>query len=98
MCGGGRNKRARSTSGDSASGGPTKSPQRNVKDRARAGAVSALDLDEVPIPCRDVVDTDDHSAIGVGVLWYAGVGYRGSTANSSGRFAVMLLSHLFSYR
>lgn len=52
--------------------------RRDGKDRAQAGAVFASDLDEAPIPGRDVVNTDDHSGIAVGIPWYVEVCERGS--------------------
>lgn len=77
MRGGGRNRRARSTSGDSASSGQSRSSRRDGNDRPRTGSVSASDQDDAPIPRRAVVDADGHSCIGVGVSRYASVGYRG---------------------
>lgn len=72
MCDGGRNKRSRSTGANSPNAGPTKSSRRDGKDRARVDAVPALDLDEIPLPCQEVIHADDHSGFGVHVARYEG--------------------------
>lgn len=72
MCGG-VPKRPRSDNGD-ASGGLLKSPLCDGADRARAAWVSEADLDDFPVPRRNIVDIDDHSGVGSGFSGYAGAG------------------------
>lgn len=95
VCGGGCSKCACSISANSASSGPSRSPRRDGKDRARAGALSAADQEGILISCLDVADTSDHGGIVFDVSRYGGgggVGYCSSAAASLGRVAVMLLS------
>lgn len=75
-----RSKRPCSAGGDSPNAGPTKSLLRDCKEPDRFAAACSSDLDDVPISLQDVVDTNDHVDIGVGVPRYAEVGYHGSDA------------------
>lgn len=52
---------------------PDKIPRRDAKDHAHARDVSGSDLDEDWILRWDVVDTNENSAIGIGVPQYAGL-------------------------
>lgn len=49
--------------------------------------MSVSELDDIPIPRRDVTDVDVYSSIGVGVSWYAWTSYRGFAAASLAAFA-----------
>lgn len=50
---------------------------RDSANHPRASRLSEMDLGDIPVPWRDVADIDNHSGVGVGVLRYVGVGYRG---------------------
>lgn len=80
MCGGARKRPGSDYS--NASGGPSKSPRRDSVKRVPTSKVSEMDLDGIPVPRRSAVDIDRHSGVGVGVLRYAGVGYRGPATQS----------------
>lgn len=41
-----------------------------------------MDLDGIPEPRRSVVDTADHTRVGVSLPFYAGVAYRGPATQS----------------
>lgn len=67
-------KRLRSDKGN-ASHGPSKSSCRDTVDRARASRLSEMDLDDIPMPRRGAVGSDNHSVVVVGVPRYVGSGY-----------------------
>lgn len=85
--GGGGYTRLRSAGGNSTNTGSKKCFWRDGNERGLAGGVFALDLDDIPVPCRDVVDIDDHVSIGVGIFWKSWGGYCGLVATFLGWLA-----------
>lgn len=78
MWGDGHNKQPRSAGADSSGDEPVKSLRREGMDRARiASGLTALELDEFPMSCRAIVDSDNCEEADVEVdKKYVGVGYR----------------------
>lgn len=63
-------------------------PGATVKTVFRVGAVSSGELDDIPIPHRDVPGSDSRDGAVVDTSnRYAGVGYHGSTASTACRLA-----------